>query len=111
MTKVPGIGVASIHCLSAFRTCKAWIPGSCHRMVKHYMVMLSSSYNTAQILVTSKLRGRIGHRASMGSGEYILCVCADTNNAVINGASLWRIVKDAHNRSSLLGLGRILFFR
>ena len=35
MTKVPGIGGASIHCLSVFNTCNACIPGSCHRIVKH----------------------------------------------------------------------------
>jgi len=36
ITKVPGMGGASIHCCSAFRTCKAWISGSCHKIVKHW---------------------------------------------------------------------------
>lgn len=34
-TSVPGIGGASIHLFCLFSTCRAWISGSCHRIVKH----------------------------------------------------------------------------
>jgi len=34
-TRVPGIGGASIQFLSWLSTWRAWIPGSCHNIVKH----------------------------------------------------------------------------
>ena len=35
ITSVPGMGGASIHWFCLFRTWSAWIPGSCHKIVKH----------------------------------------------------------------------------
>ena len=43
ITRVPGIGGASIHWFCLFRTWSAWISGSCHKIVKHCVSALSVS--------------------------------------------------------------------
>ena len=72
ITSVPGIGVASIHFWSVFKTWRAWIPGSCQRIVKHYMERAACEYQYIWNHPTSKLYARdllVGNAQSSSLNE------------------------------------------
>ena len=37
ITRLPGMGGALTHCSFEFKTWRAWMPGCCHKIVKHWL--------------------------------------------------------------------------
>jgi hypothetical protein len=106
MTKVPGIGGASIHSWLEFRTCRACFPGSCHRMVKHCCaneMVLGRGNNTH----TSQLKRNTSTHAGLfilATRIVSLCVGANADDTIIHFSGLGRVVENTHDRCGVLRL-------
>jgi hypothetical protein len=107
MTKVPGIGGASIHCRSVFKTCKACISGSCHNIVKHFQnIRLNHNLSFRPVRLTSQLDvyPRFSARTQTSYGCYLLSMGSYTDYAAIYWSRLRRIMEKFHGCSWIFGL-------